>query len=200
MGRIVSSVLAVLLSASASASATAAGESTASSWLDSASLESWNHPGVALPSAPQGPKNPDPRCGQLARAPASAEDQQLRAHGWDLIGTPTEGAGVRVVGAASDYDGMCRPRQYQFFVFSGGDFAGTLSPALMDSRTDGALNGVTLQGARKLQARYARYAAADPLCCPSRTTTVLFGLASDPPVLTPLTATTVSNLTSTTPK
>jgi hypothetical protein len=132
--------------------------------------------------------------------PGSAEDRQLRAQGWDLIGAPTEGAGVRVVGAASDYDGMCRPRQYQFFVFSGGTFAGTLSPALMDSRTDGALNGVTLQGERKLEARYARYAEADPLCCPSRTTTVVFSLASDPPILTPLTATTVSNLSSAAPK
>jgi hypothetical protein len=194
MRRVVLSVLAVALPVSAAA------ESTPSSWLDSASLESWNHPGLSLPSAPPGRKDPDPRCAQLARSPDSAEDRQLRAQGWDLIGAPTEGAGVRVVGAASDYDGMCRPRQFQFFVFSGGTFAGTLSPAVMDSRTDGALNGVTLQGDRKLKARYARYAAADPLCCPSRTTTVLFSLASDPPILTPLTATTVSNLSSTAPK
>lgn len=194
MRRVVVSVLAVVVSVSAAA------EPTPGSWLDSGSLESWNHPGLSLPQAPLARKNPDPRCGQLARAPGSAEDRQLRAQGWDLIGAPTEGAGVRVVGAASDYDGMCRPRQYQFFVFSGGTFAGTLSPALMDSRTDGALNGVTLQGGRKLQARYARYAAADPLCCPARTTTVLFSLAGDPPILTPLTATTVSNLSSTAPK
>jgi hypothetical protein len=194
MLRIVLSVLAVLLSASA------AGESTASSWLDATPLQSWNHPGLPLPSAPPGPKNPDPRCGQRARSPGSAEDRQLRAQGWDLIGAPTEGAVVRVVGAASDYDGMCRPRQYQFFVFSGGAFAGTLSPTLMDSRTDGALNGVALQGDHKLEARYARYAAADPLCCPSRTTTVLFSLASDPPILTPLTAITVSNLSTAAPK
>jgi LppP/LprE lipoprotein len=187
MRRIVLSVLAVVLSASA------AGESTSGSWLDSGSLESWNHPGLSLPAAPPGRKNPDPRCAQLARSPGSDEERQLRARGWDLIGAPTEGAGVRVVGAASDYDGMCRPRQFQFFVFSGGTFAGTLSPALMDSRTDGALNGVTLEGDRKLKARYARYAAADPLCCPSRTTTVLFSLAGDPPILTPLTAVTVSN-------
>ena len=193
MRRIVLSVLAVLLAVSATAG------STASSWLDSASLQPWNHPGLSLPSAPP-PRNPDPRCGQRARPPGSAEDRQLRAQGWDLIGAPTEGAGVHVVGAASDYDGMCRPRQYQFFVFSGGAFAGTLSPALMDSRTDGALNGVALQGDRKLEARYARYAAADPLCCPSRTTIVLFSLASDPPILTPLTAITVSNLSTAAPK
>src|ERR1700751_2281093 len=95
MRRIAVSVLAVLLTVSA------AGESTASSWLDSASLESWNHPGLSLPAAPPGRKNPDPRCGQLARSPGSAEDRQLRVQGWDLIGPPTEGAGVRVVGAAS---------------------------------------------------------------------------------------------------
>jgi hypothetical protein len=183
-----------------SLSALARAEPAAGSWLDSASLESWNHPGLSLPAAPQGARNPDPRCRQLARSPVSGEDQQVRAQGWDLMGAPTEGAGIRVIGAASDYDGMCRPRQYQFFVFHAGVFAGTLSPALMDSRTDGALNHVSLQGERKLKARYARYAATDPLCCPSRTTTVLFGLGNDPPLVKPLTATTVSNLSSTAPK
>jgi hypothetical protein len=169
-------------------------------WLDSASLESWNSPGLSLPSAPQAAKNPDPRCRELVRSPASAEDRELRAQGWDLIGTPTESGQVRVIGGAADYDGMCRPRQYQFFVFSRGAFVGTLSPQLMDSRTDGSLNRVTIEGDRKLKAYYARYAQTDPLCCPSRTTTVLFSIGHDPPVLKPLTATTASNLSSVAPR
>ncbi|MBV9317893.1 MAG: hypothetical protein JOZ34_10575, partial [Gammaproteobacteria bacterium] len=86
-------------------------EPAASSWLDAASLESWNHPGLSLPAAPQRAKNLDPRCRQLARSPVSDEDRQLQTQGWDLMGTPTQGAGMRVIGAASDYDGMCRPRQ-----------------------------------------------------------------------------------------
>jgi LppP/LprE lipoprotein len=181
-------VLAVTLALALGACAPA----TAGSWLDSASLESWNSASGSLPWAPQGPKNPDPRCGQRARPPTSDEDRQLRAHGWDLIGPATEAEGIRVVGGASDYDGMCRPRQYQFFVFSGGRFAGTLAPALMDSRTDGALSAVGVQPDGKLQARYSRYEPRDPLCCPSRTTTVLFDLAGDPPVVRPLTAMTAT--------
>jgi hypothetical protein len=192
--RIALSAIALVLSASAGS------QSAASSWLDSASLESWNSPGLSLPSAPQGPKNPDPRCRELVRSPASAEDRELRAQGWDLIGTPTESGQVRVIAAAADYDGMCRPRQYQFFVFSRGTFVGTLSPDLMDSRTDGSLNRVTIEGDRKLKAYYARYAQTDPLCCPSRTTTVLFSIGHDPPVLRPLTATTASNLSSSAPR
>jgi len=192
--RIAVSVIAFVLSASAGS------QPGARLWLDSASLESWNRPGLALPSAPQGPKNPDPRCRELVRAPASAEDRELRAHGWDLIGAPTGSGQVRVIGGAADYDGMCRPRQYQFFVFSRGTFVGTLSPGLMDSRTDGSLNRATIEGDRKLKAYYARYAQTDPLCCPSRTTTVLFSIGHDPLVLGPLTATTISNLSPSAPR
>ena len=189
-----------LLTFALTLSASAGSQPVASSWLDSASPESWNSFSLSLPSAPQGQKNPDPRCRELARLPASEEDRQLHAHGWDLMGAPTAGGQIHVLGAAADYDGMCRPRQYQYFAFSRGVFAGTLSPNLMDSRTDGALNRVTIEGDRKLKARYARYAAADPLCCPSRTTTVLFSIEKDPPVLRPLTATTVSNLSPAAPK
>ena len=44
----------------------------------------------------------------------------------------------------SNADGMCRPLGYQFFLFVGDDFAGTLSPAPMDSRTDGGLSDLQL--------------------------------------------------------
>ncbi len=124
----------------------------------------------------------------------------MQARGWDLIGPPTENGPIRVIGGAADYDGMCRPWQYQYFVFSHGTFAGTLAPALMDSRTDGALNHVMIQPDGRVTARYARYAAADPLCCPSRTTTVVFSIGQTPPIVRPLTATTVANLSSAAPK
>jgi heat shock protein HslJ len=85
---------------------------------------------------------------------------------------------------------MCRPNQYQDFVFVRGVFAGTLSPQLMDSRTDGALSQVSLQSATRLTVVYARYASADPLCCPSRTTSVIFDIASDKPAVRPASAST----------
>lgn len=52
---------------------------------------------------------------------------------------------------------MCRPRQYQAFVFVRGVFAGLLSPEMMGSRTDGALSQVFLQGNDRMTAEYVRY-------------------------------------------
>jgi len=163
------------------------------SWLDASQLEPWNKSGMSIPFAPQGQKNPDPRCRALARSPASEEDRQLHSRGWDLIGPPSEGWQIRVIGGAADYDGMCRPRQFQHFVFVRGSFAGTLSPRTMDSRTDGALGRVHIDSDHQLTVGYNRYNAADPLCCPSRTTTVAFDIEKDPPVVRPVSASTVSN-------
>jgi len=95
-----------------------------------------------------------------------------------------------VIQGTAGYDGMCRPRQYQDFVFLRGVFAGTLSPQAMDSRADGALTRVFVQGKGRLTAEYERYAAADPLCCPTRTTTVVFDVAGDPPAARPVSTTT----------
>jgi hypothetical protein len=69
-----------------------------------------------------------------------------------------------------------------------GVFAGTLSPQSMDSRTDGALGHVSLQSASRLTSEYARYAPTDALCCPSRTTCVVFDIANDGPVVRPVSA------------
>ena len=171
--------------------APAGSQTTTGSWLDAARFESWNRPGMAIPSAPKG-QNPDPRCRESVREPVSEADQQVRAHGWDLVGPTSEGAQLRVIVGTSDYDGMCRPRQYQEFVFAHGVFAGTLSPQPMDSRTDGALGRVTIQNDGTLRAEYMRYGAADPLCCPSRVTTVAFEIEKNPPLLNPVSASTVS--------
>jgi hypothetical protein len=95
-----------------------------------------------------------------------------------------------VVRGAAGYDGMCRPRQYQDFVFVRGAFAGTLSPQPMDSRTDGAIGRVFLQSDRRVTAEFARYTAKDPLCCPSSSTTVEFAIEGDPPIARALSAST----------
>ena len=189
MRLIAMSAIAVLATAAALALAPAP---VPGSWLDSPSFEGWNAAGAALPSVPQGQKNADPRCRQSARPVESDEDRELHAHGWDLIGQAVESGHIRAIGATADYDGMCRPRQYQYFVFERGVFAGTLSPALMDSRTDGALTRVTIESERQLKAEYLRYAAADPLCCPSRRTTVVFSVGGSPPVLRARSADTIS--------
>src|SRR5262245_52521074 len=167
-------------------------QTKAASWLDVAKPVAWNKPGVPLPAAPRVDGNVDPRCRGMARPPELQEDKRLREKGWDLVGAYQGGWQILVIGATAGYDGMCRPLQYQSFVFQRGVFVGTLSPNAMDSRTDGALSQVYLQANDRVVAEYLRYNDADPLCCPSRTTSVEFEIASGPPVLRPLSATTSS--------
>lgn len=163
------------------------------SWLDASKPVSWNQQGATIPQAPRTDGAVDPRCGALARTPELAADKQLVGLGWDLIGAYQGGWGILVIQAAAGYDGMCRPRSYQAFVFLHGVFAGTLSPRPMDARADGALNRVTLQDDRRLVAQYARYAASDALCCPSRTTSVVFQIVADEAVVQPVSTNTSSN-------
>jgi heat shock protein HslJ len=150
--------------------------------LDTAKPVAWSKPGLTVPSAPKIQAPVDARCRDAARPAQLAEDKQVRERGWDLVGAYHGGWQILVIRGAAGYDGMCRPRQYQDFVFVRGVFAGTLSPQPMESRTDGALAQVTLQGPTRLTGEYARYAAVDALCCPSRTTTVTFDLADGPVV------------------
>jgi len=162
------------------------------SWLDDPKPVSWTTAGAAIPRAPHPTGTFEPRCRALTRPPESQADKQLTEQGWDLIGAYQGGWGVRVLEGAASYDGMCRPLAYQEFVFVRGVFAGTLSPGAMDSRADGSLNRVTLQGDRRLVADYARYTRSDALCCPSRTTSVVFEIAPDQVLVRPLSTSTVS--------
>lgn len=170
-------------------------QGTAAAWLDAAKPASWNTPGAPIPAAPKIEGAVDPRCRDAARPPRLDEDRRVRKQGWDLVGAYQGGWEIVVISGTAGYDGMCRPRQYQHFVFVRGAFAGTLSPRAMESRTDGALARVSLQGGNQLAAEYARYGAADPLCCPSRMTNVVFDIASGRPVVRP-----VSTSTSPSPK
>ena len=112
----------------------------------------------------------------------------MRGAGWTLFGPAQLFAATTVVMAKANVDGMCRPLRYQAFVFVDGRFAGTLSPVPMDSRTDGALSIVRLFRANEMVAEFTRYAATDALCCPSRTSTVIYRIDAAPraPVVTPV--------------
>jgi hypothetical protein len=160
------------------------------SWLDQAKPASWNTPRLPIPAAPKLQEAVDARCREAARPPQLDEDKRVRGQGWDLVGAFQGGWQVVVIRGTAGYDGMCRPRQYQDFVFVRGEFAGTLSPRVMDSRTDGALDRVFVQSASRLTAQYLRYATKDALCCPSRRTSVSFDIGNDHPVLRPVSATT----------
>ena len=163
------------------------------SWLDAAKPASWNMPGLSIPTAPRKQAAVDPRCRTAARPAELEADKRLQAKGWDLFGAYEGGWQTVVIRATANYDGMCRPLQYQVFVFVRGMFAGTLAPKPMDSRTDGALSTVSLQSNGRLGAQYLRYASTDALCCASKTTSVEFEIPEGAAVVRPVSASTSPN-------
>jgi hypothetical protein len=137
------------------------------SWLDDRA-PGWNTPGMAVATSPHQPPAGDARCFDALVVPDTSAKQAVVAAGWFLFTSPqsTAPAGVELVFAQSAADGMCRPNGYQAFVFVDGTFAGTLAPAPMDSRTDGALYETSAGANGQIQATYSRYRDSDPLCCP----------------------------------
>ena len=160
-------------------------------WLDAA-LAPWNQAGAAVPTAPppKGTAPRDPRCASSVREPETAAERDVVAAGWSLYSPARVKGRTTVLLADAAVDGMCRPWDYQAFVFVEDDFAGTLSPTLMDSRTDGALSEVRLPSATLIEVTFLRYTAADPLCCPSRLTTVRYRIErrGQLPVVVPVSA------------
>jgi heat shock protein HslJ len=138
------------------------------SWLNKP-MTNWNKPGATIPQPSATENDLSARCGEQLRQPESAADQALSAAGWKLYGPVQSHSGTSVITAMSGVDGMCRPMGYQAFVFVNDVFAGTLSPAPMNSRSDGALTDIHLVGPTRLSAEFVRYSASDPLCCPSTT-------------------------------
>jgi LppP/LprE lipoprotein len=155
-----------------SGSITTRGGAESANWLDRP-IQNWNTPGAALPKAP--PHTiADTTCKGLLRTPAGPEDRALIAAGWDLIGPLQTYSGTTIVTGESGEDGMCRPMGYQVFVFVGGKFAGTISPALMNSREDGSAQPNELFSAGQFAVTFSRYKKTDPACCPSGTSTVTY--------------------------
>jgi hypothetical protein len=149
-------------------------------WLDQP-LVSWNASGAAVPTAPPaaGDSPSTPRCAGLLRSPTTAVERAVTDRGWSLAAATETRDRVTIVIAGTAVDGMCRPLGYQGFVFLDTRFAGTLSPVPMDARTDGAETRASIEGPSAVRATYARYLPTDPLCCPSRTSTVRFVIEHD---------------------
>lgn len=161
-----------------------ASPTVAATWLDSPT-GSWNTPGMAIPEAPNFEDYSNMNCGQQERPAETPQDQALVDAGWRLFLAYQQGWGVTLVSGLSGYDGMCRPIGYQDFVFVDGEFAGTLAPEPMASRTDGASDGANLWSAETISAQYRRYAPDDALCCPSSSNYVEFTITrgGDGPVV-----------------
>jgi hypothetical protein len=172
-------------------------EAQSGAWLDQP-LSAWNQAGVTIPAAPapKGDSPTDPRCVGGVRQPETPSERVVASAGWSLYAEPKKRGTVTVLLGEASIDGMCRPWDYQAFVFVKGAFAGTLSPSLMDSRTDGALSEIRFPAPTAVEAAFLRYVDADPLCCPSRLTTVRYRIERRPagPVVVPVS--TWSKLTS----
>jgi hypothetical protein len=156
------------------------------SWLDQP-LSNWNQPGMDLPQAPPMDPSTNPQCLPQKRPIDTSSDQALADAGWTLFASYDAGWNTNVVRALSGYDGMCRPLGYNVFVFVDGQFAGTISPDTMDSRTDGTGDVRFFAMRDTIVAEFQRYAPTDPLCCPSGSATVYYQVnrTRNGPVLVP---------------
>jgi hypothetical protein len=156
-------------------------------WLEAAQPANWNLPGADVPAAPAPTGDIDPRCGAQERPSESPEDDDVVNAGWHLFNAARVGWGLWIVDGLVDYDGMCRPNQFQGFVFLNSQFAGTISPTPMDSRTDGSGRLIDVRGPGTLTAQFVRYTPSDPLCCPSSVFGVEYVIdrSGNAPVLVP---------------
>jgi hypothetical protein len=171
----------------------AAAQTAASRWLDAKPIANWNKPGMAIPRGPKsGYAEEIAECEkrgaeETAKSAPTAETRQVAAAGW--LGTAVDKAAgdTVIVFARNGADGMCRPMDYQYFVFVKGRFAGTLSPRPMQSREDGSGWLEEKPQALRFTAEFARYRRDDALCCPSRTSTVTYEVreAQGGPLLVP---------------
>lgn len=158
------------------------------SWLDGdTNTTNWNQAGAAIPQAPTFEGSNLPTCEHMVRRATLPEDEQVQAAGWTLTGAVQTFNSTTVITGMANADGMCRPLSYQVFVFTNGEFSGTLSPIAMDSRTDGSIANVNLYREGFLSASFNRYTPGDALCCPSGKSLLLYEVQTeaDAPVLVP---------------
>ena len=166
-------------------------------WLDAPRPAGWSYR-VAMPAAPPyrlngrivpGGKDPEllpgGRCASTVRRARTAPERSVAARGWFIgrvvppLPSSTSRGSWAVVMGISGADGMCRGLGYQLFAFRSGVYVGTLSPQLMDARTDASFVSLHVTSPSTLQVDFLRYADADPLCCPHATTRVSFAVTKN---------------------
>ena len=146
------------------------------SWLDRPMGRNWNAGDSNVPQAPRVLVAINERCRDQVRTPDSLADRAVTRAGWSLFGASQSFGQVTVVGGMASTDAQCRPTQYNYFVFMNDRFAGTLSPDMMTSRTDGSITDVNLLSAAAISAEFARYRASDPASSPSQRSVVNYRL------------------------
>lgn len=154
-------------------------------WLDQ--KINWNQPNAPIPKAPAQEGNNFANCQHTVRPAVLPEDKQVQAAGWTLTDAAQIYGATTLVTGMANADGMCRPMDFQVFVFTKGKFSGTLSPIPMSSRTDGSLFRLDLYREGMIDASFNRYVASDPQCCASKESRVFYKVdsPSQSPVLVP---------------
>jgi len=164
------------------------------SWLDGP-LSNWNRSGRAMPGALTNGETIaeiSKRCTFLPIQRNTSGERTVADAGWlpfHMFDRQIVQRDVEIVGGLASADGMCRPVDFNIFVFVGGQLAGTLSPEQMASRTDGSIGGgIRLAEDDTIAAEFARYVETDALCCPSGRVTVRYRIdrKATPPVVIPL--------------
>ncbi len=163
----------------------AAVQAGSGSWLDKP-VSAWNVAGAALPKPPVRAATDNgriesrdeliKRC-DLKTDRETPEARAIADAGWVPFlhfDQELKQSDVTILDGMAGADGMCRPLEFHVFVFVAGRFAGTLSPAPMSSRIDGAASVVRLRQAGTLTAEFQRYTSTDALCCPSSRVTVTY--------------------------
>ena len=175
------------------AGATVLAQPPSGSWLDRP-LSNWNDPGRGMPRATAGDETAaevTTRC-KLQTLRSTAGERAVAEAGWlpfHIFDRQVVARDVEIVGGLIGADGMCRPTEFNLFVFVGGTFAGALSPTTMDSRSDGGIGGaVRVAPDDTISAGFHRYTDTAPLCCPSGRVTVRYRIDRTvaPPVVVPV--------------
>ncbi len=170
----------LVMFAAATVAASLLAQGPEQSWLDRP-LANWNVPGRAVPKAMPADETVaelGTRCSYAPPLRTTPGERALADAGWvpfRMFDRQIVVRDVEVVGGLAGADGMCRPVDFNVFVFVNGRLAGTLSPAQMDSRTDGSIGGaIRLSPDDTISAGFSRYLDKDALCCPSSHVTVRY--------------------------
>ena len=164
--------------------ADAGAETAKSRWLDAQPVANWNKAGGAIPRGPKAAAADIRDCERRGaeenpKSAATPETRQVTAAGWLGAAVEKRAGDTVYVFARNGVDGMCRPMDFQIFVFVAGRFAGTIAPRPMDSREDGS-GYLDKVDARRFTVNFTRYRKDDALCCPSRTSTVTYEIRAAP--------------------
>ncbi len=155
-----------VLAACAAASPTRAADAV--SWFDRP-LANWNQPGAPVPAASTRGESREALAARCALTPrrATAAERALADAGWIPflhVDRQLVRDDVEIVGGLVAADELCQPSDFNLFVFVGGQFAGTLSPAPMRPHADGSAGAVRIPALDAITAEFSRFRDSDPSC------------------------------------